>query len=650
VKLSVIIVNYNVVYYLEQCLKSVQKAVEGIEAEVFVVDNNSVDGSCAMVRGKFPWVKLLDNGANLGFSKANNQAIALSRGQYVLLLNPDTVIQETTLREVLAFMDDNPGAGGLGVKMIDGKGKFLPESKRGLPTPWVAFCKIFGLSALFPGSRLFNSYHLGYLDKELIHEVDVLSGAFMLLRRAVLDEVGCLDEAFFMYGEDIDLSYRITRAGYKNFYFPHTTILHYKGQSTQKSSLNYVLVFYSAMKIFAVKHFSRKNARWYIFLINLAIYLRAAMALIERFSRKIFYPFCDYALIYFGFALFTPYWARYRYNDPGYDFPAFYYLCNVPAYAFVWISTLFLLGAYQKPISLKNTTKAVAVGSVVNFIIFAFLPDELRFSRVSLLFGCLWTLLVLFLFRKLLNVTRIDEFKLKEPALKRAIILGDEEECSRVAALIADQSSGIEVVGFVTVDQRETGSTFLGSVSQMEEIVSVNDVEEIIFCEKNISETQIISMMMNASLSKLDFKIAPRHSLFIVGNNSIDMPSSLFNVDVNSIASLHNRYLKRLIDVTLSSIAMVILSFCYPFSKRCRQGLKDCARILCGSRTFVGYNGEINRNELGLPSLKDAIINIAPDEITDEKTIEKINVLYAKNYTPVKDLTRIFADFRKLGN
>ena len=239
-QLSVIIVNYNVRYFLEQCLKSVTKAIENIDAEVFVVDNNSSDNSMQMVKEKFPNVKCIENKENVGFSKANNQAILQSKGKYVLLLNPDTIVEEDTFEKCIAFMDKTPEAGGLGVKMIDGHGKFLPESKRGLPTPAAAFYKIFGLSTIFPHSKKFSKYHLGYLPEDEINEIEILSGAYMLLRKSVLDEVGLLDETFFMYGEDIDLSYRIIKGGYKNYYFPETKIIHYKGESTKKSSVNYV--------------------------------------------------------------------------------------------------------------------------------------------------------------------------------------------------------------------------------------------------------------------------------------------------------------------------------------------------------------------------------------------------------------------------
>ena len=246
-QLSIIIVNYNVRNFLEQCLTSVFKAINGIDAEVFVVDNNSSDDSLEMVSQQFPEVIIIANKDNVGFSKANNQAMAIAKGRYILLLNPDTVVEEDTFSKCIAFSDKHPDLGGLGVKMVDGSGIFLPESKRGLPTPSVSFYKIFGLSAIFPKSKTFAKYHLAYLDKDEINEIEVLSGAFMWMRKSVLDKIGYLDEAFFMYGEDIDLSYRITQAGYKNYYFPEAQIIHYKGESTKKGSINYVFVFYLSL-------------------------------------------------------------------------------------------------------------------------------------------------------------------------------------------------------------------------------------------------------------------------------------------------------------------------------------------------------------------------------------------------------------------
>ncbi|HPB05280.1 MAG TPA: glycosyltransferase, partial [Prolixibacteraceae bacterium] len=383
--------NYNVKHFLEQCLHSVEKASKNLATEVFVVDNNSVDGSKGMLLSKFPNIKLILNEKNVGFSKANNQAIRQATGQYVLLLNPDTVVEEDTFEKVVAFMDSHPEAGGLGVKMIDGKGKFLPESKRGLPTPWVAFYKVFGLSAIFPHSKVFGKYHLSYLDKNELHQVDVLAGAFMLLRKEALDKVGLLDEGFFMYGEDIDLSYRITLGGYKNYYYPDTTIIHYKGESTKKGSLNYVKMFYNAMIIFANKHFSRQYAGLFSFFIHLAIYFRAALATMSRVFKKLWLPLLDFAMIFLGFYWLLPVWENIKYV-PGYYPDAFIFL-GIPAYIFIWLITTYYSGGYEKPVSLLKIIRGIVSGTFIILIIYSLLPNSARFSRAVILMGAVLSFL-----------------------------------------------------------------------------------------------------------------------------------------------------------------------------------------------------------------------------------------------------------------
>lgn len=251
-----------------------------MEVEIFVVDNHSQDDSLDYLIPRFPEVRFIANTENVGFARANNQAIEQSTGKYVLLLNPDTVIAENTLYEVFQFMEAHPEAGGTGVKMLDGDGRFLPESKRGFPTPWVSFCKIFGLSALFPHSRIFGRYHMKYLSPDECHPIDILSGAFMFMRRETLDKSRLLDESFFMYGEDIDLSYRLVLAGYTNYFLP-TPIIHYKGESTKKGSLRYVRVFYEAMLIFFKKHYPHYSKGYYL-AVKSSIFFRASLAAAYR--------------------------------------------------------------------------------------------------------------------------------------------------------------------------------------------------------------------------------------------------------------------------------------------------------------------------------------------------------------------------------
>ena len=276
--LSVIIVNYNVKYFLEQCLCSAVKAIEVIDAEIFVVDNASTDGSVEYLKDKFPQVKFISSPKNIGFAKANNLALKSAGGKYILYLNPDTIVAENSFTQCINFLETHTAAGAAGLQLLDGSGCFLPESKRAFPAVRVAFWKICGMASLFPQSKIFNRYALGHLDKNGVHQVDVLVGAFMMVRKNILNKLNGFDEDYFMYGEDIDLSKRITDMGYKNFYLGDNAIIHFKGESTSKESIKYVTNFYNAMNIFVGKHYKGANSFIIKFLLKLTIQLRAAMA------------------------------------------------------------------------------------------------------------------------------------------------------------------------------------------------------------------------------------------------------------------------------------------------------------------------------------------------------------------------------------
>jgi GT2 family glycosyltransferase len=286
-ELSVIIVSFNVRYFLKQCLLSVKKASENIDCEIFVVDNNSTDDSCFMIEHEFQEVILIKNNFNSGFSAANNQAIKQAKGRFILLLNPDTLIEDDTFIKCINFMNLHPGAGALGVKMIDDEGRFLPESKRALPTLKTAFFKSFGFSFLFPESRIFNKYYLPGIDSFETATAEIISGAFMFMPRSVLFENGLLDEDYFMYGEDIDLSYRLLQAGYKNYYFPEIEIVHFKGKSTPRYNFSDILLFYKAMRIYITKRCEEGNLKYWKSIIIPATYIREGLAIINRLFKII---------------------------------------------------------------------------------------------------------------------------------------------------------------------------------------------------------------------------------------------------------------------------------------------------------------------------------------------------------------------------
>ena len=285
-QLSVIIINYNVKYFLELCLLSVEKAMKNMDGEIIVIDNNSDDGSFNFFENRFPQVTFIWNDVNSGFAKANNQALKIAKGEFILFLNPDTVVPGDCFEKSIAFIQSKNNEIALGIKMLDGSGKFLKESKRAFPSPVTSFLKLAGFPKIFPRSKTFAKYYLGNLDENKNHQVDVLAGAFILIPKKILEKTGGFDEDFFMYGEDIDLSYRIQKAGFNNYYFAESAIIHFKGESTRKESLNYVKMFYKSMSIFVKKHFGKKKAGFYNLGLHSAIFFRGSLSAFSRIAKN----------------------------------------------------------------------------------------------------------------------------------------------------------------------------------------------------------------------------------------------------------------------------------------------------------------------------------------------------------------------------
>lgn len=655
-KLSVIIVNYNVAYFLEQCLLSVEKAVAVMDehysppsCEVYVVDNDSADGSVEMVARKFPWAKLIANKNNLGFSKANNQAMRIAKGEYILLLNPDTVVEADTFLKVSRFMDAHPDAGGLGVKMLDGKGNFLPESKRGLPTPWVAFYKIFGLARLFPRSRKFGRYHLGYLPVDETNEVEILSGAFMLMRKETLDKTGLLDEDFFMYGEDIDLSYRIILAGYKNYYFPETRIIHYKGESTKKSSVNYVFIFYKAMVIFARKHFKQRNARVFSLLIHLAIYLRAALAIMMRFVKKTALAAVDALVLFGGMYLLKIYWENNHKYIEGGEYPAEFLWIAVPAYITVWLTSVYFSGGYDKPFRISKIIRGMLWGTVFILVGYALLSEEYRFSRALILLGATISAFSLVAVRMLIHFVRYKNLNIESSLKKKMVIAGTVDECKRVDVLIRTTRENPDIIGYITLTGDEKES--IGRLDQLYDLVSIYHIQEIIFCGKDLASTDIINYMSLIQKNDLEYKIAPPESEFIIGSNSINRKGEMYVVGLNSISKPTNKRKKRLIDLGVASVLTAFLPLFLLIIRRPGNFLKNLLSVWAGKKTWVSYSDGIRQSDR-LPAIKPGVLH--PDamtgkKITDEKTILHLNMLYAKDYQPSTDLMLILKNLRNLG-
>ncbi len=635
-ELSIVIVNYNVQHFLHQCLNSVKKAIEDIQAEVFVVDNNSVDGSVEMVAQEFPWVTLIANKDNVGFSKANNQAMWVAKGKYVLLLNPDTVVQEDTFTKCLAYASENPKLGGLGIKMVDGKGTFLPESKRGLPTPWVAFYKIFGLSKLFPNSKRFGQYHLSFLSKDENHVIQVLSGAFMMMKKEALDKVGLLDEDYFMYGEDIDLSYRITKGGYENHYFSDSQIIHYKGESTKKGSLNYVFVFYRAMIIFAKKHFSGNQANVLNALINLAIYFRAGLSLLNRLVKQLWLPVLDVCIIALVF------WS----SAQGYQHLLDKHLkpeilrWSIPTLAIIWYCVQWFNGVYYKPFKWEKLIKSGVVSSVSTLVFYSLLDEEFRFSRMVILIGSTLGLLYLLLSRALFKAFRISHYASTSIDAKKIVVVGETEAIEQVKSGILHLLKNKEnILPFLTSDNHL-------SIQNLLEFVRINKADEVIFCSESVNNNQIISAMTQLAPLSIEFKIAPPNFMYVIGSNSIDTNGELYLIDTNSINTHLNKRNKRLFDLAASIIQLCLFPILIFVVKKPVSWLKNLRMVFFGEKTWIGISQELSTHlELKTPP---SVIII--DNGFTGNTSQNPGLIYAKNYKVQTDIELIIKNLKHLGS
>ncbi len=629
---------------MEQALLSVRRALRGIEGEVWVVDNNSVDDSVGMVREKFPEIRLISNQNNPGFAVANNQAIRESTSEFVLLLNPDTLVEEDTFEKCLDFMKTHPDAGALGVKLIDGSGKFLPESKRGFPSPWAAFCKTFGLAAIFPKSKTFNFYHLGHLPENETNEVDVLAGCFMFIRRTALDKAGLLDEAFFMYGEDIDLSYRIQQAGFKNYYFPDTKTIHYKGESTKKGSLNYVRVFYQAMIIFSKKHFSGGGADVFVGMLQAAIWLRASLTVLKNVFQRIWLPVLDAVLIFGGLVFLKNFWENYYYHDPNYFKPEILKV-NFPLYVSIWLASIWLNGGYDKKYDLRRLLRGLAFGTLLLAAIYGFLELDFRPSRALLLLGAAWAAVSTVGFRAVLHFLEFKNFSIGREKPKNLVIVGSAAESERVQGLLRQVGFSKNFIGTVSPGGF-SGKNYLADLARLDEVVRIFKIDEIIFCSKDLPTREILAWMTRLGTAT-QFKIVPEESLSIIGSSSKNEPGELYTIEIKyNIAQPEQCRNKRVFDLAFCLFLLVALPIWLIFSKNRNLFLKNILPVFFGKKTWVGFAAHPENGNL--PKIKPGVFSTTDgfrDFQTNENTVGRLNFLWAKDWTIWNDAEILMRNF-----
>ncbi len=642
-KISIVIVNYKVKHFLKQCLYAIGKATIDMDVDVWVVDNDSRDGSEEMIKQFFPKVNLIVNKENIGFSKANNIALRQIKTPYTLILNPDTVLSEDTLSSCLAEMEGDDSIGMIGVRMVDGAGTYLPESKRGFPTPSSSFYKLSGFYKFFPRSAYFNHYYLGHLSEFDRNEVEVLTGAFMFSRTDVLSKVNYFDEDYFMYGEDIDLSTKVIKEGYKLIYLPDTSIIHFKGESTKRDSAAYVKHFYNAMLIFTKKHFSGSEASIFAGFLKLGVFIRGALGFINKVVLKRAAILIDFIIAFLSLELVTKLWAKYYYYDPSYfDGTSIHY--NNLVYSLFWCLALYIVGHYGRRFTFRKVLVGILFGSSLIFILYALLGSQYNPSRVIIILGMLLFGFVLTLKRGLSNFFDTGKVFLNRKKTNKVLLVARESEVELIKSKLNNSSEPKSYIGFIQINKEESVHS-LGTIDQIFDIVATYEIDEIVFSLTHYKLSDIMPIMTQLG-NKVKIKLTGGEHLNIIGSNSKNLSGEVYMMDIQyNIDTIENRRQKRVFDI-LASLLSIIL---YPFFKlrNSKIHFKDLIMVLIGRKTYIGYN-PLDKLLDELPPVK---VSIVPSDfskdlvISDANKIHNYNLRYAKNYKIGIDINLFFKYF-----
>ncbi|PQJ10250.1 glycosyl transferase family 2 [Flavipsychrobacter stenotrophus] len=645
-KVTVIIVNYNVKYFLEVCLHSVMRAAEGMAVEVVVVDNNSTDTSCAMVREKFPSVTLIENIDNRGFSKANNQGVDIAMGEYILFLNPDTVMPEDFLVKTVAYMDAHPKAGSLGPRLIDGKGDFAPDGKKSFPSLSVAIFKTTGINKLFKKSPYFNKYYAVHIGERETAPVEVLSGCCMLVRRSAMDIAGgAFDEDYFMYCEDVDLSYRILKAGFENIYYPEVDLIHYKGESTKKMTLSYVRIFNEALVTFVKKHYSAKDARLFILFINIGIILRAVLGSLKTALKVLRMPLFD-ALILLGTLYgIKQFWVNEVKNI--FPIPASSVYATFPVYALLWLVSLYFNGAYDSPYRPLKVIRGMLMGTIIILAYFGLLPAELRYSRAIIVFSGIVGTVGLLGLHEVLYRLGILKYIPYDKLPKRAVIVADETSYQQTADILQKVHYAPELSGRVSPTSERDNA--LAALPEMKQLLYTTGVNEVIFCVDGLSYLDVFKQMQECG-DGYEYKIHLNGSQSFVGSNSSNTSGDLYTIDRSfNLSSFAMQRNKRLVDIVMSLLLLILFPFTFFLVKKPGTMFTNIFSVLSGGKTWVGYAPGTATNRL--PALRPGALppyNILAGYEPSDHVKLQINLAYAQHYTPATDIGLMMKNFRFL--
>jgi len=629
VDVSVLIVNYNVKDYLLQCLRSL-RTPHSISTEIIVVDNNSLDGSIAELQPLFPdvrWVQLDDN---IGFGKANNRGLEFCVGRYVLFLNPDTIVAQDTLDVMVTYMDQHPDVGVAGCKVLNPDGSFQVACRRGLPTPWASFCKLFGLQTLFPHSPLFARYNMTYRSEDETYEVDALIGACMIARREVLEQQGGFDPAFFMYGEDVDLCYRIQKSGWKVMYVHTTSIVHFKGESTKRSSINEVRVFYDAMEIFARKHFG--GSRVFLALLRLGIWLRALLARMMRRRVEVITWFLDIVSINVALLCAT----ALRFDGP-FGFPHYAYPSVPIVVTLVTTLSLIAVGEY---VEYRPTVRRSVVGLLVTFFALSSLTyffKEYAFSRGVVLMTIGFSAILFMIARGLIGFVDSSNGR----RTRKILLVGLNDHTARIIeALRRAENRHAEIVGVVatspfTVDHFE-GVPVVGDISYLSRILGVTHAQEVVLTDAHVSHESAMDLMIASSSHHARFHMASEYDDIITARIINDVAGVEPTVAIPPLMRFRNRVSKRAIDIIVSSV-MLSLGLPVVILLGGRKAMRKWTDVFAGSQSVVGLFPDHKRRSSGKSGITGLVHVSGPGNLS-KQTIEHLNDYYVDSYSIALDV------------
>jgi len=644
--ISVIIVNYNVKDLLLQCINSIL-ASKNLDVEIIVVDNNSFDGSLELISSKFrdfANIKTIANKENVGFAKANNIGVKSATGDYLLILNPDTILQEDTLEKSLGYLKSHPDIGALTCKLILPNGKLDLACRRSFPTPAVSFYRMVGLSKLFPKSKTFGKYNLTFLDENSICEVDAIVGAFMMMNKNVFEKVGGFDEDYFMYGEDIDLCFRIKSAGYKICYYPETSIVHYKGESTKKSSISYVNNFYGAMQIFFKKNL--KGNFWIVnALIEFSIGYRAFISYSKRFLISFYPVIVDLLVIVVGMLIAI----RERFET----FPIEAYTVVIIIYTIVWILSMAASGSYNEHnrFSLTRPLNGILFGFFINSS-FTYFFNEFAFSRAVVIRTAVYVFILMALWRLIVKIFNYSKRKnLLSNQIKTLIVGRNNESEEFVKKLNKRVESEYDMVGYISVDGN-TGSGYVGNLNNLGDVIAANRIKNVLFAKNALSNHQILDLMWRLQNYKVTFKILTSDTDIILGKSALDKIDEIYLMQIEyNINKKFNILVKRLFDFATGLLCLLtvypIVFMLLKIFKVKEDRLKFLKKILLipavvrGRYSIVGRatwdTSSYGKQHLGKNGLTGLVQinyyrNLTPDEL------EYYNFYYAKNQSLTLDI------------